>query len=85
VKIIKWRKEIPNEPLTNSFALIHPRAVAPPVALLSNGSFIIISSNGRDVRRARQSGNYEAHAQDQVDNVIRRQAANSARRAMRLK
>ena len=41
--------------------------------------------NGRDVRRARQSGYYEDRAQQQVDDIIRRQAAQSARRMMGLK
>src|SRR5262245_16704299 len=41
--------------------------------------------NGRDVRRARQSGHYEDRAQQQVDDIIHRQAARSARRMMSLK
>lgn len=41
--------------------------------------------NRRDARRARQSGGYEDRAQQYVDNVIRRQAAQSARRMMSLK
>src|SRR5262249_25711153 len=43
-----------------------------------------MSRNGRDVRRARQSGDYEDRAQQQVDDVIRRKAAQSARRMMSL-
>src|SRR5215468_4739233 len=43
-----------------------------------------MSRNGRDVRRARQSGDYEDRAQQQVENVIRRKAAQSARRKMSL-
>src|SRR5262245_8755797 len=43
-----------------------------------------MSRNGRDVRRARQSGDYEDSAQQHVDDVIRRKAAQSARRMMSL-
>src|SRR5215470_9474113 len=44
-----------------------------------------ISRNRRDVRRARQSGDYEDRAQQHVDDVIRRKAAQSARRMISLK
>src|SRR5215475_11879676 len=43
-----------------------------------------MSRNGRDVRRARQSGDYEDRAKRYVDDVIRRNAAQSARRMMSL-
>jgi hypothetical protein len=44
-----------------------------------------MSRNGPDVRRARQAGDHEYRAQQQVDDVIRGQAAQSARRMMSLK
>ena len=43
-----------------------------------------MSRNGRDPRRSRQSGDNEDRAQQQVDDVIRRQAAQSPRRMMSL-
>src|SRR5262249_13974344 len=44
-----------------------------------------MSRNGRDVRRARESGDYEDRAQQYVDDVISRQTAQSARRMTSLK